>query len=118
VVVLALLVIAVALAADAPSSSTGSVPALFFAYEAMRGYAGQTGFAHKNDLSGSERAVFCGDVATITLQHAFYRPDNVSVAGHRRDVLLLHALPLPIVRRVFFLGPQPRPLRAFIAALC
>src|SRR5213592_4767937 len=50
---------------------------LFFAYEAMRGFAAKTGFT-PHDLSGLERAVFAGTLPTVTLQNAFYRPDAVS----------------------------------------
>ena len=38
---------------------------LFFAYEAMRGFAAKTGFA-PHDLAGLERAVFAGTLPTLT----------------------------------------------------
>src|SRR5260370_18348441 len=70
-VVLALLVIAVSLGRGR-SFVVDWAPflILFFAYEAMRGYAGQTGFALP-ELSGFERSLFCATLPTITLHHPF-----------------------------------------------
>ena len=48
---------------------------LFFAYEAMRGFAAVSGPGH--DISGLERALFFGTIPTLTLQAAFYNPDQV-----------------------------------------
>src|SRR5579864_4501600 len=77
-VVLALLVIAFAMGrALTFIADWGPFLVLFFAYEAMRGFASKTGFA-PHDFSGLERAVFAGTLPTLTLQHAFYRPDVVS----------------------------------------
>jgi hypothetical protein len=66
-VLLALLVIAVALGRGR-SFITDWTPflLLFFAYEAMRGYASKTDFA-PHDLSGIERFVFAGTIPTQTL---------------------------------------------------
>jgi len=89
---------------------------LFFAYEAMRGYAGQTGFA-PHDLSGFERAVFAGTLPTITLQHAFYRPDNVSVQDIAAMFFYFMHFPLPIVVGFFFWVRSRDHYRRFIAAL-
>jgi PAP2 superfamily len=44
---------------------------LFFAYEAMRGFAARLA---PHDFSGLERWVFGGTIPTLTLQHAFYHP--------------------------------------------
>ena len=44
---------------------------LFFAYEAMRGFAARLA---PHDLSGLERWLFGGAIPTLVLQHAFYRP--------------------------------------------
>ena len=69
-VILALLVIAVAMGRGRTFLADW-LPflLLFFAYEAMRGFAAKTGFA-PHDLSGLERAVFAGTLPTLTLQHA------------------------------------------------
>src|SRR3979411_297290 len=116
-VVLALLVIAVALGRGrAFVVDWAPFLLLFFAYEAMRGYAGQTGFA-PHDLSGLERAVFAGTLPTITLQHAFYRPDNVSVQDTAAMFFYFMHFPLPIVVGFFFWIRSRDHYRRFIAAL-
>ena len=116
-VVLALLVIAVALGRGrAFVVDWAPFLLLFFAYEAMRGYAGQTGFA-PHDLSGLERAVFAGTLPTITLQHAFYRPDNVSVQDIAAMFFYFMHFPLPIVVGFFFWVRSRDHYRRFIAAL-
>src|SRR5207302_2217367 len=77
-VVLALLVIAIAMGRGLTFiADWGPFLLLFFAYEAMRGFAAKTGFA-PHDLSGLERAVFAGTLPTLTLQHAFYHLESVS----------------------------------------
>ncbi|HEV2140340.1 MAG TPA: hypothetical protein VGT01_04040, partial [Candidatus Dormibacteraeota bacterium] len=77
-VVLALLVIAIALGrALVFIADWGPFLLLFFAYEAMRGFAAKTGIA-PHDLSGLERAVFGGNLPTLVLQHAFYHVESVS----------------------------------------
>jgi len=116
-VVLALLVIAVALGRGR-SFVVDWAPflLLFFAYEAMRGYAGQTGFA-PHDLSGMERALFAGTLPTITLQHAFYRPDNVSVQDVVAMFFYFMHFPLPIVVGFVFWVRSRDHYRRFIAAL-
>ena len=116
-VVLALLVIAVALGRGR-SFVVDWAPflLLFFAYEAMRGYAGQTGFA-PHDLSVMERALFAGTLPTITLQHAFYRPDNVSVQDVVAMFFYFMHFPLPIVVGFVFWVRSRDHYRRFIAAL-
>ena len=76
-VVLALLVIALALGRGRQFVFDW-VPflLLFFAYEVMRGFAAKTGFA-SHDLSGLEKALFFGQLPTVVLQRAFYRPGQV-----------------------------------------
>src|SRR5207244_5622624 len=77
-VVLALLVIAIALGRGKTFiADWAPFLLLFFAYEAMRGFAAKTGFA-PHDLSGLERAVFGGTLPTLTLQHAFYLVQTAS----------------------------------------
>jgi membrane-associated phospholipid phosphatase len=49
---------------------------LFFAYEVMRGFASKTGFQPHN-LSVLELALFGGNLPTLVLQHAFYRPGQI-----------------------------------------
>ncbi|MGH7764543.1 MAG: phosphatase PAP2 family protein [Candidatus Dormibacteraceae bacterium] len=116
-VVLALLVIAVALGRGR-TFVTDWAPflLLFFAYEAMRGFAAKTGFA-PHDLSGLERAIFGGQIPTIVLQHAFYRPGVVSW----QDVVALFFyfmhFPLPIVVGFIFWINSREHYRRFIAAL-
>ena len=116
-VVLALLVIAVALGRGR-SFVVDWAPflLLFFAYEAMRGYAGQTGFA-PHDLSVMERALFAGTLPTITLQLAFYRPDNVSVQDVVAMFFYFMHFPLPIVVGFVFWVRSRDHYRRFIAAL-
>jgi membrane-associated phospholipid phosphatase len=116
-VVLALLVIAIALGRG-KSFVYDWAPflLLFFAYEAMRGFASKTGFA-PHDLSGLERALFGGAIPTLVLQHAFYHPGAVSW----QDVVALFFyfmhFPLPIlVGFVFWINSREHYWR-FIAAL-
>src|SRR5438445_10402611 len=69
---------------------------LFFAYEAMRGFAAKTGFA-PHDLSGLERAVFAGTLPTLTVQHAFYHQDSIGVQDLVAMFFYLMHFPLPIL---------------------
>jgi membrane-associated phospholipid phosphatase len=116
-VVLALLVIAIALGRGKSFiSDWAPFLLLFFAYEAMRGFASKTGFA-PHDLSGLERALFGGAIPTLVLQHAFYHPGVVSW----QDVVALFFyfmhFPLPIlVGFVFWINSREHYWR-FIAAL-
>src|SRR5258706_10578627 len=116
-VVLALLVIAVALGRGR-SFVVDRAPflLLFFAYEAMRGYAGQTGFA-PHDLSGLERALFGATLPTITLQHAFYNSDVVSPQDLVAMFFYFMHFPLPIVVGFVFWVRSRDHYRRFIAAL-
>jgi len=77
-VVLALLVIAIAMGRGLTFiADWGPFLLLFFAYEAMRGFAAKTGFA-PHDLSGLERAVFAGTLPTLTRDQA---KDMIEAAG-------------------------------------
>ena len=116
-VVLALLVIAIAMGRGLTFlADWGPFLLLFFAYEAMRGFAAKTGFA-PHDLSGLERAVFGGGLPTVELQRAFYVPGMVSV----QDVVALFFyfmhFPLPIVVGFVFWLRSRDHYHRFIAAL-
>ena len=116
-VVLALLVIAIALGRGRTFiADWGPFLILFFAYEAMRGFAAKTGFA-AHDLSGMERAVFGGTLPTITLQSAFYRSDVVSVQDLVAMFFYFMHFPLPIVVGFAFWVRSREHYRRYIAAL-
>src|SRR5256714_175500 len=116
-VVLALLVIAIAMGRGLTFiADWGPFLLLFFAYEAMRGFAAKTGFA-PHDLSGLERAVFAGTLPTLTLQHAFYHLESVSPQDVLAMFFYFMHFPLPIlVGFVFWLRSREHYHR-FIAAL-
>jgi hypothetical protein len=116
-VVLALLVIAVALGrALVFIADWGPFLLLFFAYEAMRGFAAKTGFA-PHDLSGLERTVFGGNLPTVVLQHAFYHLESVSPQDVIAMFFYFMHFPLPIlVGFVFWLRSREH-FHRFIAAL-
>lgn len=116
-VVLALLVIAIALGRGR-TFITDWTPflLLFFAYEAMRGFAAKTGFA-PHDLSGLEKATFGGTLPTLVLQHNFYRVESVSPQDVIAMFFYFMHFPLPIlVGFVFWLRSRDHYHR-FIAAL-
>src|SRR5437773_5979850 len=116
-VILALLVIAVAMGRGRTFLADW-LPflLLFFAYEAMRGFAAKTGFAPHN-LAGLERAVFGGTLPTLTLQHAFYRVETVSPQDVVAMFFYFMHFPMPIlVGFVFWLRSRDHYHR-FIAAL-
>src|SRR3984893_10976261 len=116
-VVLALLVIAIALGRGRTFvADWGPFLILFFAYEAMRGFASKTGFA-PHDLSGLERWVFGGTLPTLTLQHAFYRPEVVSVQDVVAMFFYFMHFPLPIVVGFVFWVRSREHFRRFVAAL-
>ncbi|TMF37242.1 MAG: hypothetical protein E6I27_10685 [Chloroflexi bacterium] len=116
-VVLALLVIAIAMGRGLVFiADWGPFLLLFFAYEAMRGFASKTGFA-PHDLSDLERAVFAGTLPTVTMQHAFYRVDSISPQDVIAMFFYFMHFPLPIlVGFVFWLRSRDHYHR-FIAAL-
>ena len=116
-VVLALLVIAIAMGRGVTFiADWGPFLLLFFAYEAMRGFAAKTGFA-PHDLSGVERALFGGTMPTLTLQHAFYRPDVLSPQDVIATFFYFMHFPLPIVVGFFFWLRSRDHYHRFIAAL-
>ncbi len=96
-VVLALLLIAVAMGRGSLFiRDWAPFLVLFFAYEAMRGFAAKTGFpAH--DVSPFERALFGGQLPTVVLQQAFYRPGVVSWQDLAAVFFYFMHFPLPIV---------------------
>lgn len=116
-VVLALLVIAVAMGrALSFIADWGPFLLLFFAYEAMRGFAAKTGF-QPHDLSGLERGLFGGNLPTLVLQHAFYRVDAVSPQDMVAMFFYFMHFPMPIlVGFVFWLRSREH-YRRFVAAL-
>ena len=116
-VVLALLLIAIALGRGR-SFVIDWLPflVLFFAYEAMRGFASKTGFP-PHDLSGFERALFGGTIPTLVLQHAFYHPGVVSWQDVAAMFFYFMHFPLPIVVGFFFWVNSREHYRRFVAAL-
>ena len=116
-VVLSLLVIAIALGRGRTFvTDWGPFLLLFFAYEAMRGFASKTGFA-PHDLSGLERAVFGGALPTLILQHAFYKPDSVSPQDVIAMFFYFMHFPLPILVGFIFWVRSRSHFRRFVAAL-
>src|SRR5205814_10123172 len=96
-VVLALLVVAIALGGGLTFiADWGAFLLLFFACEAMRGFAAKTGFA-PHDLSGLEQVAFGGMLPTLTLQHAFYRVETVSPQDVLAMFFYFMHFPIPIV---------------------
>ena len=89
---------------------------LFFAYEAMRGFAGKTGFA-PHDLSGLERALFGGAIPTLVLQKAFYHPGVVGIQDIIAMVLYFMHFVLPIVVGFIFWINSREHYWRYIAAL-
>jgi len=89
---------------------------LFFAYEAMRGFASKTGFA-PHDLSGLERALFGGAIPTLVLQHAFYHPGVIGVQDIVAMCLYFMHFVLPIVVGFIFWLNSREHYRRYIAAL-
>ena len=116
-VVLALLVIAIALGRGRTFvADWGPFLILFFAYEAMRGFAAKTGFA-PHDLSGMEHAVFGSVLPTVALQHAFYNPNAIGVQDLAAMFFYFMHFPLPIVVGFIFWVRSRDHYRRFIGAL-
>jgi membrane-associated phospholipid phosphatase len=116
-VVLALLLIAITLGRGR-SFIVDWLPflVLFFAYEAMRGFAAKTGFA-PHDLSGLEHRLFGPTLPTIELQHAFYNPNAIGVQDWAAMVFYFMHFPLPIVVGFVFWVQSREHYRRFVAAL-
>jgi membrane-associated phospholipid phosphatase len=89
---------------------------LFFAYEAMRGFAAKTGFA-PHDLSGLERTVFGGAIPTLVLQRAFYHPGVVGIQDIVAMIFYFMHFVLPIVVGFIFWLNSREHYRRYIAAL-
>src|SRR5256885_7233130 len=116
-VVLALLVIAIALGRGKTFiADWAPFLLLFFAYEAMRGFAAKTGFA-PHDLSGLERAVLGGNLPTLILQEHFYDPARVQPWDLISLVLYFMHFPLPIVVGFIFWTRSREHYWRFISAL-
>ena len=116
-VVLALLVIAIAMGRGLTFiADWGPFLLLFFAYEAMRGFASKTGFA-PHDLSGLEQTVFAGTIPTLTLQHAFYHVESVSPQDVIAMFFYFMHFPLPILVGFLFWLRSREHYHRFIAAL-
>jgi membrane-associated phospholipid phosphatase len=116
-VVLALLLIAVAMGRGGQFIKDWTpFLVLFFAYEAMRGFAGQTGLA-PHDLSGGERLLFGGSLPTLILQQQFYDPNSVRPQDVVALVLYFMHFPLPIVVGFIFWTRSREHYWRFISAL-
>jgi membrane-associated phospholipid phosphatase len=89
---------------------------LFFAYEAMRGFAAKTGFA-PHDLSGLEMALFGGVIPTLVLQRAFYHPGVVGIQDVVAMIFYFMHFVLPIVVGFIFWLNSREHYRRYIAAL-
>ena len=116
-VVLALLLIAVAMGRGGQFiKDWAPFLVLFFAYEAMRGFAAKTGFA-PHDLSGLERLLFAGNLPTMVLQQNFYDPHAVRPQDVVELVLYFMHFPLPIVVGFIFWTRSREHYWRFISAL-
>jgi membrane-associated phospholipid phosphatase len=116
-VVLALLLIAVAMGRGGQFiKDWAPFLVLFFAYEAMRGFAAKTGFA-PHDLSGLERLLFAGNLPTMVLQQNFYDPKSVRPQDVAALVLYFMHFPLPIVVGFIFWTRSREHYWRFISAL-
>jgi hypothetical protein len=114
-VLLALLVIAIALGRGRTFVADWTpFLLLFFAYEAMRGFAAR--FA-PHDLSGLERGVFGGTIPTLTLQHDFYHPGVIGIQDLIAMVFYFMHFVLPIVVGFVFWVNSREHYWRFIAAL-
>ena len=114
-VALALLVIAVAMGRGRTFIADWTpFLLLFFAYEAMRGFAARLA---PHDLSGLERWLFGGAIPTLVLQHAFYRPGVIGPQDLVAMVLYFMHFVLPIVVGFIFWVNSREHYWHFIAAL-
>jgi hypothetical protein len=114
-VLLALLVIAIALGRGRTFVADWTpFLLLFFAYEAMRGFAARF---PPHDLSGLERWVFWGTIPTLTLQHDFYHPGVIGIQDLIALVFYFMHFVLPIVVGFIFWVNSREHYWRFIAAL-
>lgn len=89
---------------------------LFFAYEAMRGFAAKTNFP-PHDLAGMERWVFRGTIPTLVLQHDFYHPGVVGIQDIIAMFFYFMHFVLPIVIGFVFWVNSREYYWRFVAAL-
>jgi membrane-associated phospholipid phosphatase len=116
-VVLALLLIAVAMGRGGQFIKDWTpFLVLFFAYEAMRGFAAKTGFP-PHDLSGIERPLFGGTLPTLFLQQHFYDVHSVEPQDAVALVLYFMHFPLPIVVGFIFWTRSREHYWRFVSAL-
>ena len=114
-VLLALLVIAVAMGRGRTFIADWTpFLLLFFAYEAMRGFAARLA---PHDFSGLERWVFGGTIPTLTLQHDFYHPGVIGIQDLVAMVFYFMHFVLPIVVGFIFWVNSREHYWHFIAAL-
>jgi hypothetical protein len=114
-VLLALLVIAIALGRGRTFVADWTpFLLLFFAYEAMRGFAARLA---PHDLSGLERWVFGGTIPTLTLQQDFYHPGVIGIQDLIAMVFYFMHFVLPIVVGFIFWVNSREHYWHFIAAL-
>ncbi len=114
-VLLALLVIAIALGRGRTFVADWTpFLLLFFAYEAMRGFAARLA---PHDLSGLERWVFRGTIPTLTLQHDFYHPGVIGIQDLVALFFYFMHFVLPIVVGFIFWVNSREHYWHFIAAL-
>jgi hypothetical protein len=116
-VLLALLVVAVAMGRGTQFIKDWTpFLLLFFAYEAMRGFASKTGFA-PHDFSPLERWLFAGHIPTVMLQQQFYRPNAVSPQDLLAVFLYFMHFPLPILVGFVFWTTDRQHYWRYITAL-
>ena len=89
---------------------------LFFAYEAMRGFAAKTGFA-PHDLATIEHDVFGSTIPTLWLQQTFYNPHVINPQDWVAMFFYFMHFPLPIVVGFVFWVQSREHYRRFVAAL-
>jgi hypothetical protein len=87
---------------------------LFFAYEAMRGFAARLS---PHDLSGMERWIFGPTIPTLTLQRAFYHPGVIGPQDLIAMVLYFMHFVVPIVVGFVFWVNSREHYWRFITAL-
>jgi hypothetical protein len=114
-VLIALLVIAIALGRGRTFLADWTpFLLLFFAYEAMRGFAARLA---PHDLSGLERAVFAGAIPTLILQRTFYHPGVIGLQDLIAMFFYFMHFVLPIVVGFVFWVNSREHYWRFISAL-
>jgi hypothetical protein len=114
-VLIALLVIAIALGRGRTFLADWTpFLLLFFAYEAMRGFAARLA---PHDLSALERAVFAGAIPTLILQRTFYHPGVIGLQDLIAMFFYFMHFVLPIVVGFVFWVNSREHYWRFISAL-